>query len=174
MVPVVLIAAVGRNGEIGLRDGLPWRLPSDLRHFRAETMGKPVIMGRKTFATLGRPLPGRFLIVVSRDPALAVPEGVESASSVGEALLRGQAIAAQRGAAEVMVAGGAEIYRAALDRADALCLTEVDLDPEADSFFPAIDPKLWREVSRRSGDRAEADEADCEFVRWERMRPAEL
>ncbi len=174
MVPVVLIAALGRNGEIGLRDGLPWRLPGDLRHFRAETMGKPVIMGRKTFASLGRPLPGRFLIVVSRDPALAVPDGVESAASVGEALWRGQAIAAQRGAAEVMVAGGAEIYRAALGRADVLCLTEVDLAPEADSFFPDIDRTLWREASRTVGERNSGDAAEFELVRWERVRPAGL
>ena len=174
MVPVVLIAAVGRNGEIGLANALPWRLPGDLRHFRAETMGRPVIMGRKTFASLGRPLPGRFLVVVSRDPALALPEGVESAASVGEALWRGQAIAAQRGASEVMVAGGAEIYRAALDRADALCLSEVDLAPEADSFFPAVDPALWREVSRTVGESADGDEAEFDIVRWERLKPAGL
>lgn len=174
MVPVVLIAALGRNREIGLRDGLPWRLPGDLRHFKAETMGKPVIMGRKTFTSLGRPLPGRALIVVSRDPALAMPDGVESAASVGEALWRGQAIAVLSGATEVMVAGGAEIYRAALDRADALCLTEVDLAPDADSFFPAIDPTFWREVSRTAGEPVPGDEAEFELVRWERLRPAEL
>ncbi len=171
MVPVVMIAAVGRNGAIGIGDALPWRLPGDLRHFRAETMGKPVVMGRKTFAALGRPLPGRFLIVVSHDAALSVPEGVESATSVGEALWRGQTLAAQHGADAVMVAGGSEIYRAALDRADALCLTEVDLAPEADRFFPPVDPALWWEASRVTGEPRDGDEADYDIVRWERRQP---
>ena len=165
---VVLIAAVGRNGAIGLRDGLPWRLPGDLAHFKAETLGKPVVMGRRTFASLGRPLPGRFLVVVSRDPALALPEGVARAGSLDEALARADAIAAERGAGEVMVAGGAEIYRAAMPRADALRLTEVDLAPEADTLFPAIDPGLWRELSRVPGVRGPKDEAAYAFV--ERVR----
>ena len=167
-VPVVLIAAVARNGAIGLRDGLPWRLPGDLRHFKAETLGKPVVMGRKTFASLGRPLPGRFLVVVSRDPALAVPAGVERAASLDAALARGQAIAAERGATEVMVAGGAEIYRAAMATADALRLTEVDLAPEADALFPAVDPTLWREVSRVPGSRGPGDEAGFTVVEHRR------
>lgn len=169
-VPVVLIAAVGRNGAIGLRDGLPWRLPGDLRHFKAETMGKPVIMGRRTFASLGRPLPGRHLVVVSRDPGLALPEGVARAASLEAALERGQAIAAERGAAEVMVAGGAEVYRAAMPLADALRLTEVDLAPEADALFPGIDPALWREVSRVPGHRTPADEAGFTMVEHVRRR----
>lgn len=167
-VPVVLIAAVGRNGAIGLRDGLPWRLPSDLRGFRAETMGKPVIMGRKTFASLGRPLPGRYLVVVSRDPALALPEGVVGATGIETALDRAQAIAAEHGAAEVMVAGGAEIYRAVLPFAGALRITEVDLEPEADSFFPPIDPAVWRETAREAGERGERDEACFAVVRYGR------
>lgn len=171
-VPVVLIAAVGRDGAIGLRDGLPWRLPSDLRHFKAETMGKPVVMGRRTFASLGRPLPGRHLVVVSRDPKLALPgalpDGVVGAAGVAEALALGQRIAAERGAAEVMVAGGAEIYRATMERADALLITEVDLAPEADSFFPAVDPARWRELSRAAGERGERDEAGYAVVRYGR------
>ena len=167
-VPVVLIAAVGRNGAIGLRDGLPWRLPSDLRHFKAETMGKPVVMGRKTFASLGRPLPGRHLVVVSRDPAPVLPEGVVGATGIGEALAIAQGIAAECGADEVMVAGGAEIYRAALPFADALLITAVDLAPEADSVFPAIDPALWRELSRAAGERGERDEAGTTVVRYGR------
>ena len=167
-VPVVLIAAVGRSGAIGLRDGLPWRLPSDLRGFKAETMGKPVIMGRRTFASLGRPLPGRHLVVVSRDPAFPLPEGAVGATGIIEALGRAQGIAAERGAAEVMVAGGSEVYRAAIPFADALRITEVDLSPEADSFFPAIDPALWRELSRAAGERGERDEAAFAVVRYGR------
>lgn len=168
--PVVLIAAVGRNGAIGLRDGLPWRLPGDLAHFRAETMGKPVVMGRRTFASLGRPLPGRALVVVSRDPALALPEGVVGAASLDEALGRARAIAAERGADEIMVAGGAEIYRAAMPWADALRLTEVDLAPEADSLFPPLDAALWRELSRVPGVRGPRDEAGFTFVEHVRRR----
>lgn len=167
-VPVVLIAAVARNGAIGLRDGLPWRLPSDLRGFRLETMGKPVVMGRKTFASLGRPLPGRHLVVVSRDPAPALPEGVVGATGIVEALARAQAIAAGRGAAEVMVAGGSTIYRAAMPLADALRITAVDLEPEADSFFPPIDAARWRELSRAAGERGERDEADFAVLRYGR------
>ena len=169
-VPVVLIAAVGRNGAIGLRDGLPWRMPSDLRHFKAETLGKPVVMGRRTFAALGRPLPGRYLVVVSRDPDLALPEGVERAASLDAALARGQAIAAERAAAEVMVAGGAEIYRAAMPVADALRVTEVDLAPPADALFPAIDPALWRELSRVPGSPGPRDEAGFTVVEHVRRR----
>lgn len=169
-LPVVLIAAVGRNGAIGLRDGLPWRLPGDLAHFKAETLDKPVVMGRKTFASLGRPLPGRFLVVVSRDPALALPDGVARAGSLDEALALSAAIAAERGAREIMVAGGAEIYRAAMPRADALRLTEVDLAPEADSLFPPVDAALWREVSRVAGHRGPKDEAAYAFVEHARRR----
>lgn len=167
-VPVVIVAAVGRNGAIGLRDGLPWRLPSDLRGFKAATMGRPVIMGRKTFASLGRPLPGRHLVVVSRDPALALPDGVVGATGIEDALERAQTIAAERGAGEVMVAGGAEIYRLTMPFADALRITEVDMQPEADSFFPGVDSKLWREVSREAGERSERDEAAFAVVRYGR------
>lgn len=164
MRPVVLIAAVGRNRAIGLRDGLPWRLPGDLRRFKAETLGKPVVMGRRTFASIGRPLPGRSLVVLSRDPVLALPPGVDRAGSLDEALARAQAIAAASGAAEVMVAGGADVYRAALPRADVLRLTEVDLAPEADSLFPPVDPAAWREASRDARDRGPGDEAAYAFV----------
>ncbi|RYB07217.1 dihydrofolate reductase [Lichenibacterium ramalinae] len=163
-LPVVIIAAVARNGAIGLADGLPWRLPGDLAHFKAETMGKPVVMGRRTFASLGRPLPGRSLVVVSRDRALALPAGTVAAASLDEALERAEAIAVASGAREVMVAGGAEIYRAAMARADVLRLTEVDLAPQADALFPPIDPAIWRETSRVPGTRGPRDEAGFTFV----------
>lgn len=167
--PVILIAAVGRNGAIGFRDGLPWRIPSDLKRFRSETMGKPVLMGRRTFASLGRALPGRHLVVVSRDPALALPDAVALADSVPGALARGQDLAVQHGAAEVMVAGGSALYRATMEIADALRLTEVDLEPEADSVFPPIDPALWRIASRVAGSRAPGDEADVSYVEYRRL-----
>ena len=166
--PVTLIAAVARNGAIGIRNGLPWRLPSDMKRFKALTMGKPLIMGRKTYRSLGRPLPGRHLVVVTRDPSFAPPDGIVRAASMGEAFARAEALAALHGAEEVMVGGGAEIYRAAMDRADALRITEVDLAPEADSLFPAIDPAAWREVSRVPQPPGPSDESAFSYVDYHR------
>ncbi len=168
MRPVVIIAAVGRNGAIGLRDRLPWRLPSDLKRFKGLTMGKPVVMGRKTFASLGRPLPGRHLVVVSRDPALRLPDGIDRAATIADALARAQDLAVLNDADEIMVAGGAEIYRATIDAADRLLITEVDLAPEADSTFPTIDPAVWREVERAPQPRTAGDEAGFAYVNYRR------
>ena len=168
MRPVVIIAAVGRNGAIGLRDRLPWRLPSDLRRFRTMTMGKPVVMGRKTFESLGRPLPGRHLVVVSRDPALRLPDGIDRASTIAEALARAQDLAALHQADDVVVAGGAEIYRSTIDEAERLAITEVDLAPEADSTFPTIDLTVWREVDRAPQVLAAGDEAQFAYVDFRR------
>ena len=172
MRPVVIIAAVGRNGAIGLQDRLPWRLPSDLKRFRTMTMGKPVVMGRKTFATLGRPLPGRNLVVVSRDPSLRLPDGIERAATIPEALSRAQDLAAMHHAEDVMVAGGAEIYRSTIEVAERLAITEVDLAPEADSVFPAIDPAVWREVGRAPQVLDAGDEAGFSYVAYLRRGTA--
>ena len=168
MRPVVIIAAVGRNGAIGLRDRLPWRLPSDLRRFKTMTMGKPVVMGRKTFASLGRPLPGRHLVVVSRDPALHLPDGIDRAATIEEALARAQDLAALHHAEDVMVAGGAEIYRLTINEAERLAITEVDLAPEADSTFPTIDLAVWQEVGRAPQALAAGDEAGFAYVDYRR------
>ncbi len=146
--PLVLIAAVARNGAIGRANALPWRLPGDLRRFRALTMGKPLILGRKTWQSIGRPLPGRVLVVVSRDPDLSLPQDAALCRNPDEAVLESGAIAAARGADAVMVGGGAGVYASLIGRADRLEITEVDLEPEADAFFPPIDPGLWRVVSR--------------------------
>ncbi len=172
MRPVVLIAAVGRNGAIGLQNRLPWRLPSDLKRFRTLTMGKPVVMGRKTFGSLGRPLPGRHLVVVSRDPFLHLPDGIDHAATIADALARAQALAALHDAEEIMVAGGAEIYRATIDAADRLLITEVDLAPEADSTFPTIHPAEWREVERAPPLRNAGDEAEFAYVDYRRSTGA--
>ncbi len=168
MRPVVLIAAVGRNGAIGLRDRLPWRLPSDLKRFKSLTMGMPVVMGRKTFASLGRPLPGRHLVVVSRDPVLRLPAGIERAGTIPEALARAQDLARLHAAEDVMVAGGAEVYRSTIDVAARLAITEVDLAPEADSTFPMIDLAVWREVDRAAQVPAAGDEAGFSYVEYRR------
>jgi dihydrofolate reductase len=157
-----LIAAVARNGAIGARGGLPWRLSSDLKRFKALTMGKPLVMGRKTFESVGRPLPGRRVIVVTRDLAWRQPD-VEVAPSLEEAL----ALAA--GADEIMVGGGGEIFAQALPLAQRLYLTEVDLAPVADVRFPTLDPAEWRETRREAGVRGANDEADFTFVEYERL-----
>lgn len=166
--PLVLVAAVGRNRAIGLDGRLPWRLPGDLARFRTLTMHKPVIMGRKTYDSIGRPLPGRALVVVSRGPERPMPAGVELCPSIETALARGAAIAAERGSDEIVVAGGAAIYAALIERADRLCLTEVDLAPEADAVFPEVDLRLWRLVARERPEPAPGDEARFVFAAYAR------
>ncbi|MFV0280743.1 MAG: dihydrofolate reductase [Rhodoblastus sp.] len=158
MEKIVLIVAAARNGAIGAKGGLPWRLPSDLKRFRETTWGRPMIMGRKTWDSIGKPLPGRETIVVTRDPTFTAP-GAHVVGDVDSALALGAERAKAMGAAEIMVVGGAEIYRATLERADRIVLTEVDLAPEGDAFLPTLAPERWREVSRETPPRAEQDEA---------------
>ena len=140
---IIIIAAVARNRAIGLDNRLLWRLPEDLKRFKALTMGYPILMGRKTYESLGRPLPGRRNLVVSRNPDCRL-EGVEVLGSLDAA------IAACADANKVFVIGGAEIYAQALDIADMLDLTEVDDSPRADAFFPVYDGEQWRETGRES------------------------
>lgn len=165
---LALVAAVGRNGAIGVGDALPWRLSSDLKRFKALTMGKPLIMGRKTFQSIGKPLPGRETIVVTRDPGFA-PEGVAVVHDLGEALQVAEAKARAAGAEEIVVAGGGEIYAQTIARAQRLHITEVDLAPAGDAHFPPIDGAVWREVARERGERGPRDEADFAFVDYERV-----
>ncbi|HEY0920903.1 dihydrofolate reductase [Devosia sp.] len=146
-VPVALIAAVAENGVIGSGNAIPWRLPSDFAFFKRMTVGKPVIMGRRTFESIGRPLPERVNIVVSRAKGYQ-PEGVLVIDSLEAALDHAQAIAQADGASEVMVAGGETIYRAALPLADRLYISHVALAPEGDAFFPPIDPAAWTVVDQ--------------------------
>ena len=154
---ISLIAAVARNRALGKDGQLLWHLPEDMKHFRETTCGKPVVMGRKTWESLPekfRPLPGRQNIVVSRDPAYKA-HGADLAGSLEGAL------ALAGGAEEVFVIGGEQLYRAALPFADRLYLTEVELEPEADAFFPELNPAVWQEVERRaSGESMPA----CTFV----------
>jgi dihydrofolate reductase len=165
---VALIAAVARNGVIGSAGALPWRLSSDLKHFKAATMGKALIMGRKTFQSIGGPLSGRTIVVVTRDRAFKA-EGVLVAGDVDEALTLAEAAAGSSGADEIVVAGGGEIYAQTIGRASRLHVTEVDLAPSGDARFPPLDPAEWREVSRRKGERSPRDEADFAFVEYERV-----
>ena len=158
---VAIIAAVARNGAIGRSGALPWRLSSDLKRFKVLTMGKPLVMGRKTFESVKRPLPGRRVIVVTRDPAWTEP-GVEIARNLNEAIALGA------DAAEIMIGGGGEIYAQALPLTRRLYITEVDLSPAGDVRFPEIDPARWRETRREPGRRGPNDEADFAFVEYER------
>ncbi|MFT5180962.1 MAG: dihydrofolate reductase [Alphaproteobacteria bacterium] len=142
-VRLALIAAVARNGVIGRDGDLPWRISADLKYFKSTTMGKPIVMGRRTFESIGRALPGRLNIVVSRNAGFTA-EGVETAADLDQAL----EIAALQGGDEVMVIGGGEIYAAALPHADRLYLTEIHTDAEGDVHFPTFDRAQWRETSR--------------------------
>ncbi len=157
-----LIAALADNGVIGRDNGLPWRLPADLRHFKALTMGKPILMGRRTCESIGRPLPGRHNIVLSRDPAFRA-EGCTVVRSVDEAL------AAAAGSDELMVIGGAQLYALLLDRADRLYLTLVHAEVEGDARFPEFDRDAWREIGREDFAADENNEYDYSFVVLERM-----
>lgn len=138
---------MARNRIIGREGGLPWHIPADLKQFKAVTMGKPMIMGRKTFVSIGRPLPGRANIVVTRRMGFQA-EGTIIAHDFDDARHRAAEVAQTDGVEEVMVIGGAEIYSIALPIADRLYLTEVELDADGDTLFPAFDPADWRESDR--------------------------
>ncbi|MFT5440527.1 MAG: dihydrofolate reductase [Alphaproteobacteria bacterium] len=142
-VRLALIAAVARNGIIGRDGDMPWRISADLKYFKSTTMGKPIVMGRRTFESIGRALPGRLNIVVSRNAGFTA-DGAETATDLDQAL----EIAALQGGDEVMVIGGGEIYAAALPHADRLYLTEIHTDAEGDVHFPTFDRAQWRETSR--------------------------
>ncbi len=158
---------MARNRVIGRDNQLLWRLKSDLRHFRDLTTGKPLIMGRKTFESIGRPLPNRDNIIVSRDEAYRA-EGVFVVRSLDEAFRKAGECAAVRGVDQIMVGGGGDIYAQAIAHADALHLTEVDLEPEGDALFPAIDRQVWREISRKEHPAGPDDEAAFRFVDYVR------
>lgn len=169
-LPLVQIVAVARNGVIGGDNRLLWRLKGDMLHFRRCTMGRPMIMGRKTFDSIGKALPGRETIVLTREPGF-LREGVLIAHDLEAALLLAGEAANRLGADEVAVVGGAEIYRQTLDLAAKIELTDVALEPEGDAFFPELDEKVWRET-RRETHRANVDagdEVDYAFVTYERI-----
>lgn len=156
---VYLVAAVARNGIIGAKGQLPWRLPEDLKHFRKITLGHPVIMGRRTWESLGKPLPGRENIVVTRRP------GYEAAGASAAASVEG-AIALCAGEPVAFVIGGEEIYAAALALADGLVLTEIDADFAGDARFPDWDRAAWRATQRETHTSAEGLRFD--FVLYEK------
>lgn len=144
---LALVVAAARNGVIGRDGALPWRLPSDLKRFRALTLGRPVVMGRRTYQSIGRALPGRPNLVITRDTGFAAP-GVRVFSGLDPALAAARAIALATGAPEVCVIGGADIYAQTLPLAGRVHLTEVDLAPEGDAHFCLPDPDSWHETAR--------------------------
>jgi len=165
---LALIAAVARNGVIGRDNQLLWRIKSDLQHFRRQTIGRPVLMGRKTFDSIGQPLPARLTIVITRDESFQA-EGVLTASSIDEGVkLAERSASASINAERVMVAGGGEIYAQTINRAARLFITEVDIEVEGDAFFPKIDRAKWLESKRESHPRGPDDEAVFSFVEYVR------
>jgi dihydrofolate reductase len=168
MIDLVIVAAVTENGVIGRGNALPWRIKSDLKHFRALTLDKPVIVGRKTYLSIGKPLAGRTNIVVSRDPDFAAA-GIVVAPSFDAALAAARGDALRRGTNIIIVAGGADIYAQAMPLATRLAITRVHKNVEGDALFPLIDPNIWRETAREKPAQAEGDEAAVAFVNYERV-----
>ena len=158
---ISVIAALAKNRVIGIENRLPWRLPEDLAHFKALTLGHPILMGRKTFESLGRPLPGRTNIVITRN-ANYNPDGCLVADSIPAAL----ALCAD--VEEVFFIGGAELYVQAIPLADRLYLTEVDIEAEGDAWFPDTDHSAFREVSRETHTGEKGDALGFDFVVYER------
>jgi dihydrofolate reductase len=166
-VRLSLIVAAAENGVIGRDNALPWRLSGDLRRFREITMGKPLIMGRKTFESIGRALPGRTNIVLSRDPSFH-PADVEAVDGFPAALAAAKKAARRAGTDEIMVVGGAGIYALALPHADRIYLTEIHAEISGDAVFPAYDRADWVERSRRHRKTAPGETADYSFVTLDR------
>jgi dihydrofolate reductase len=163
----VLIVAVAENGVIGAGGTIPWRLKTDLRRFKTLTLGKPVVMGRKTFVSLRRPLPGRTNIVVTRDADFRSPGAlVTTTLTAARAVATGDAL--RRLATEIAVIGGAEIYAQWMDYADRLEITEVHARPAGDTYFAAIDAAKWEEVARVRNSAGPDDSADFSFVTYRR------
>ncbi|MCY1398636.1 Dihydrofolate reductase [compost metagenome] len=165
-LPLSLIAALAENRVIGIDNRMPWHLPGDFKYFKATTLGKPIIMGRKTWDSLGRPLPGRLNLVVSHQPGLML-EGAEVFASLEAAIERAEAWAREQGVDEVMLIGGAQLYAQALERADRLYLTRVGLNPEGDAWFPEFDASQWRLTSNVENP-ATAETPAYNFEVWQR------
>ena len=166
---IVLIVAVADNGVIGSQGAIPWRLKTDQQRFKAMTMGKPVVMGRKTFISLRRPLPGRTNIVVTRDASFRAAGAVVATSfAAAQAVALGDAL--RRPAGEIAVIGGAEIYAQWMDIADRLEITEVHARPEGDTYLATIDAAVWQEVARVRNSAGSDDSADFSYVTYRRRK----
>lgn len=165
---IAIIVAMAENRVIGCNNQLPWHLPNDLRYFKANTMGKPIVMGRKTYESIGKPLPGRTNIVVSRNGDFEA-DGVYVAGSLNDAVAVATQQAKRDGVDELMVIGGAELYVQALPMAGRLYITQVHADVAGDAYFPQLDWSHWREVSRDSYDADAANTYPHSFTVFQRI-----
>ena len=161
---ISLVVAAGKNNAIGLQGKIPWNLPNDLKHFKNVTWGMPVIMGRKTFDSLGKPLAGRKNIVITRQAAWEA-EGTVVVKTMDDALF----LVKEADVKEAMVIGGGEIFKMVFEKAGRIYLTRVDAEPEADAFFPVIDPKQWYLVSQKNYEADEKHAYNYSFQIWERI-----
>ncbi|ALL65996.1 Dihydrofolate reductase [Paraburkholderia caribensis MBA4] len=164
MTTLTLIVARARNGVIGRDNQLPWRLPEDLAFFKRTTMGAPIVMGRKTHESIGRVLPGRRNIVVTRDAQRRF-DGCDTVTNLDDAL----ALAARDGAAEAFLIGGAQLYQEGALRADKMIVTEIHAEFDGDARFPAPDPAIWREISRETHWAKEPNDFEYAFVVYQRV-----
>ena len=164
-----LIVAMSRNRVIGRNNKLPWYLPGDLRYFKQVTMGKPVIMGRKTWDSIRRPLPGRMNLVISRNAQWQAPAGVVAAGSLQDALVKAEAQAELDGGDEVMIIGGGQIYAEALPLVDRMYITRVHSEVEGDAFFPEVNWDEWEEIGREDFSASDHNPYDYSFVVYQRL-----
>jgi dihydrofolate reductase len=168
-VKLSMIVATAQNRVIGRDNALPWYLPNDLKYFKQTTLGKPVIMGRKTYESIGKPLPGRTNIVITRQTDY-LPEGVKVVHSVAEARDLAESVCLIDGQEEAMIMGGAEIYTLALPDADRLYLTEVHADVDGDAYFPEYDKTEWQEISREDFNAEGPNPYNYSFVVYDKKR----
>jgi dihydrofolate reductase len=166
---ITLVVAVASNGVIGSDGGMPWKLSGDLKRFKADTMGRPVVMGRKTWAAIGKALSGRDNIVITRDVAFKA-EGAFVASGISSAMLLAEVMAQRRGADDIAIIGGGEIYRQMFDRADRLIVTHVDGVLEGDTVFPEISGETWQETESEAFPASEKDSHATRRVVYQRKR----
>ena len=168
-ITISMIAGVAENGVIGTDQSIPWRIPSDMAFFKRTTMGKPVIMGRKQYETVRRPLPGRTNIVLTRQAGYAA-EGVTVFTGVDEALLHARKIAQADGVDEIMIIGGGDLYAQLMDRADRLYISHIDLSPAGEVYFPAIHPGDWAVIDLPEVEPNAKDEASYRVKVYERRK----
>ena len=164
---LALIAAMAQNRVVGIDNKLPWHLPEDLKYFKRITTGKAVIMGRKTYESIGRPLPNRTNIVITRSTEFSAP-GIEVVNSLDAAIELAENVSLINAVDEVMVIGGAQIYEAALPQADRLYLTHVHANVEGDAYFPDVDMSQWKELGREDYDASETNPYDYSFVVYDK------
>ncbi|WP_431322602.1 dihydrofolate reductase [Rhizobium sp. YTU87027] len=163
-----IVVAVSNNGIIGRDGDMPWRLSTDLKRFKALTLGKPVIMGRKTYESIGKPLPGRANIVISRQAGAIDHPDVHMAGSLTEAVNLAEEIARQKGEGEICIIGGGQVYAQAVDLADRLCVTHVETSVDGDTSFPAIEPALWKATETIDVPAGDKDSYPTKFVVYDR------